>query len=68
MVGSKNIKQTTKAPLGKLTYHQPRNPLGPFVVCDNPWYEYETRKQTLPPLTSTEYEKAIKQICLELGL
>jgi len=38
MVGYHNIKQATKAPLGKLTYHQPRTPSGPFVVCRQEGY------------------------------
>ncbi len=44
MVGHENIKQTTKAPLEKLTYHQPRIPcwglllsVKGYLVC---YYRY----------------------------
>jgi len=35
---------------------------------ENPWVEYERRKRELPPTDSSDYEKAIKEICDELGL
>ena len=34
----------------------------------NKWAEYERRKKALPPMSSQEYEAAIREICRELGI
>jgi uncharacterized protein (DUF2384 family) len=30
--------------------------------------EYERRKKALPPMSSEEYERAVREICRELGI
>ena len=32
------------------------------------YLEYERRKRELPPMSSQEYEAAIREICMELGI
>ena len=32
------------------------------------YLEYERRKKALPPMSSEEYERAIREICRELGI
>ena len=32
------------------------------------YLEYERRKKELPPMSSEEYEAAIREICRELGI
>ena len=34
----------------------------------NKWAEYERRKKALPPMSSEEYERVIREICRELGI
>ena len=32
------------------------------------YLEYERRKKALPPMSPEEYERAIREICRELGI
>ena len=32
------------------------------------YLEYERRKKALPPMSAQEYERAIREICRELGI
>jgi len=32
------------------------------------YLEYERRKKALPPMSSEEYERVVKEICRELGI
>ncbi len=34
----------------------------------NKWAEYERRKKALPPMSSEEYERAVREICEELKI
>ncbi len=34
----------------------------------NKWAEYERRKRELPPMSAEEYERAVREICRELGI
>lgn len=35
---------------------------------DRKWEEYKRRKAALPPMSSQEYEAAIREICRELKI
>lgn len=32
------------------------------------YLEYERRKKALPPMSPEEYERVVKEICMELGI
>ena len=34
----------------------------------NKWAEFERRKRALPPMSAEEYERAVREICRELGI
>lgn len=34
----------------------------------NKWAEFERRKRALPPMSPQEYERAVREICRELGI